>query len=167
MFDQKITARDIMTSPVYTVQPTDRVKRVIALLCTHRISGVPVVDRKGHLVGLISERDLLEAMYPKRRDLRQDRVSASSQGAPRVSLFEDLLVKDIMARHVITASPDADPLRLASTMALRNIRRIPIVEGKKLLGIVSQGDVYRAIFQTDPSMSHAPGQPRQPKRTDA
>lgn len=42
MFEQKITARDIMTSPVYTVQPTDRVKRVIALLCTHRISGVMV-----------------------------------------------------------------------------------------------------------------------------
>jgi predicted transcriptional regulator len=46
MFEQKITARDIMTSPVYTVQPSDRVKRVIALLCTHRISGVPVGDRK-------------------------------------------------------------------------------------------------------------------------
>jgi len=42
MFEQKITARDIMTSPVYTVQPTDRVKRVIALLCTHRIRGVMV-----------------------------------------------------------------------------------------------------------------------------
>jgi CBS domain-containing protein len=52
MFEQKITGRDIMTSPVYTVQPTDRVKRVIALLCTHRISGMPVVDRKDESRGL-------------------------------------------------------------------------------------------------------------------
>lgn len=164
MFEQKITARDIMTSPVYTVQPTDRVKRVIALLCTHRISGVPVIDRKGHLVGLVSERDLLEAMYPKRRELRQDRDRASSMGNARVSTFEGLLVKDIMARHIITAPPDADPLRLASTMALRKIRRIPIVDGKMLVGIVSQGDVYRAIFQTDPPMEHPPDQPRQGRR---
>lgn len=52
MFEQKITARDIMTSPVCTVQPTDRMKRVIALLCTHRISGMPVVDRKDESQGL-------------------------------------------------------------------------------------------------------------------
>jgi len=55
MFEQKITARDIMTSPVYTVQPTDRVKRVIALRCTHRISGMPVVDPKDESRGLPRE----------------------------------------------------------------------------------------------------------------
>jgi len=60
---QMTTVRDIMTSPVYTVRLSVRVKRVIALICTHRISGIPVVDIKGHLVGLISERDILEAMY--------------------------------------------------------------------------------------------------------
>jgi len=52
MFEQKITPRDIMTGAVCTVQPTDRVKRVIALLCTHRISGVPVGDRKSGSPGL-------------------------------------------------------------------------------------------------------------------
>jgi len=52
MFERKIAARDIMTSPVYTVQPTDRVKRVIALRCTHLISGMPVVDPKDESRGL-------------------------------------------------------------------------------------------------------------------
>jgi CBS domain-containing protein len=167
MLEQKFTARDIMTSPVYTVYPTDRVRRVIALLCTHRISGVPVIDRKGHLVGLISERDLLEAMYPKRQELRQDRDDDPSRSVARVSSFQNLRVKDIMARHVVTAPPDADPLRLASTMALRKIRRIPIVEGKKLVGIVSQGDVYRSIFQTGPSAADPPGERRPPRRIEA
>jgi predicted transcriptional regulator len=69
MFEQKITARDIMTSPVYTVQPTDRVKRVIALRCTHRISGMPVVDRKDESRGLPrNTRD--ERSISKRRPAR-------------------------------------------------------------------------------------------------
>lgn len=88
MFEWTITARDIMTSPVYTVRPTDRIKRAIALLCTHRISGVPVIDTKGHLVGLISEWDLLEAMYPKRRELRRKQGRASAPGPDRNPTFE-------------------------------------------------------------------------------
>ncbi len=156
-----MTARDIMTSPVYTVRPTDRVKRAVALLCTHRISGVPVVDTKGHLVGLISERDILEAMYPRRRELRQDRGRAPSDATGRGTNFERLLARDIMMHQVITAPPEADVLRLASMMALRQIRRIPIVQGRRLLGIVSQGDVYRAIFQGGPAGEQESAAPRQ------
>jgi CBS domain-containing protein len=159
-----ITARDIMTSPVYTVRPTDRVKRIIALLCTHRISGVPVVDAKGHLVGLISERDLLEAMYPRRRDLRQGRRPAPSGTTARDTHIDRLLARDIMIRQVITAPPETDALRLASIMALRGIRRIPIVQGNTLVGIVSQGDVYRAIFQSGAPREQGSDAPRQPRR---
>ncbi|MGH7429864.1 MAG: CBS domain-containing protein [Candidatus Methylomirabilaceae bacterium] len=159
-----MTARDIMTSPVYTIRPTDRVKRAIALLCTHRISGVPVVDGKGHLVGLISERDILEAMYPRHRELQRGRGRASSSATGRETKFERLLAKDIMMQQVITAPPEADVLRLASIMALRKIRRIPIVQGQKLLGIVSQGDVYRAIFQGGSPDEQEPEAPRQARR---
>lgn len=148
MFPKDLTAKEIMTTPVYTVRPTDPLKRVVALLCMHHISGVPVVDGKGHLVGLISERDVLQAMYPNRPELRQKRrgkpLKALEKGVRELGTLQ---AKDIMVREVITAPPDADPLRLASIMATRKIRRIPIVEGKKLVGIVSQGDVYRAIFQ--------------------
>jgi CBS domain-containing protein len=165
MISPLLTAREIMTTPVYTVRPSDRLRRVIALICTHRISGVPVIDGKGHLVGLISERDLLEAMYPRRRDLEQDRTRSEPA---RASRFDRLLAKDIMVREVITAPPEADALRLASIMALRKIRRIPIVEGKKLLGIVSQGDVYRAIFQSGPSIERdARGAPARSRRSRA
>jgi CBS domain-containing protein len=159
-----ITARDIMTSPVYTVRATDRVKRIIALLCTHRISGVPVVDGKGHLVGLISERDLLEAMYPRRRELRQARGRTSAETTGREANIDRLLARDIMIRQVITAPPETDALRLASMMALRKIRRIPIVQGGKLVGIVSQGDVYRAIFQSGPPGEQGSEAPRQSRR---
>lgn len=143
-----LTAKDIMTTPVYTVLPTDPIRKVAALICRHHISGVPVVDEQGHLVGIISERDILEAMYPDRPELRQRKpASPGKRMGRKVKDIGDLPAESIMIREVITAPPSADALRLVSLMALRKIRRIPIVEGKKLVGIVSQGDVYRSIFE--------------------
>jgi CBS domain-containing protein len=118
---------------------------VVGLLCKNRISGVPVVDGKGRLVGLISERDVLEAMYPDRPELRQRR--AGTPGARADREIASIASSEIMVGEVITAAPDTDILRLASLMAVNKIRRIPIVEEGRLVGIVSQGDVYRAIFE--------------------
>jgi len=143
------TARDIMTTSIHTVRPHDPLRKVVALICRYRISGVPVVDQDGYLVGIISERDVLQAMYPDHPELQQRKSRRpprkQARGDPRD--FGKLPAEAIMVRDVITAPPSADALRLASLMASRKIRRIPIVEGKKLVGIVSQGDVYRAIFQ--------------------
>lgn len=141
----RVTASEIMTSPVRTVRPADPVRKVIVLLCRHRISGVPVVDGKGRLVGLISERDILEAMYPDHPELRQHRPPLRLHEGVRE--IGSIPARQIMVQDVVTAPPDADILRLASVMAVRKIRRIPIVEGQRLVGIVSQGDVYRAIFE--------------------
>lgn len=160
----RVTASEIMTSPVRTVRPADPLRKVIALLCRHRISGVPVVDRKGHLVGLISERDILEAMYPDRLELRQRRLRLRLRAGVRE--IGSLPAREIMVRDVITAPPDADLLRLASLMAVRQIRRIPIVDGGRLLGIVSQGDVYRAIFERERRASEKEKRPAAAISTD-
>jgi len=63
-----------------------------------------------------------------------------------------------MSERMIVAPPDAEPWRLSSMMALRKISRIRIVEGGQLLGIVSQGDVHRAIFQSGPAMEQGSGE---------
>ncbi len=136
------TAAAIMTTTVHTVRPTDSLAKVVALLCRHRISGVPVVGETGYLVGLISERDVLEAMHPDRPELRQHRRRPRRAGGA----IESIRASEIMVRDVVTAAPGVDVLRLASLMAVKRIRRIPIVQDGRLVGIVSQGDVYRAIF---------------------
>lgn len=139
-----LEARDIMTRKVHTVSPADPIRKVIDTICTHKVSGVPVVDGKGQLVGLVSERDILYAMHPgSGRSPGKRSAGAKTKGEGNI---DGLLARDVMVVKVITGTPATDALRLASVMALRKIRRIPIVEGKKLVGIVSHGDVCRAIF---------------------
>jgi CBS domain-containing protein len=140
----KLEAKDIMTSRVHTVRPADPMWKVVDLICRHRVSGIPVLDGKGQLVGLISERDILHAMYPGPAGATG---KPSGKGAAaRLRNIDELRARDIMVVKVITATPETEALRLASIMALRKIRRIPIVSGRNLVGIVSHGDVYRAIF---------------------
>ena len=144
MVTSRRTAKDIMTSRVYTVRPADPLWKVIDGICRHRVSGVPVVDGKGHLIGLISERDILHAMYPGKVRVTGKSPGRRSMRGPRS--ISELLARDVMVTQVITAPPDTELLRLASIMALQKIRRIPIVVEEKLVGIVSHGDVHRAIF---------------------
>jgi len=146
MVTSRRMAKDIMSSPVYTVRPSDPLGKVVEMICRHRISGVPVVKGKGRLIGLISERDIIHAMYPGYVG-----IPGKPPGQQMVQGLRDvseLLAKDIMVTQVITADPDTDFLRLASIMALQKIRRIPIVEGEILVGIVSHGDVGRSIYGT-------------------
>jgi len=138
-------AQDVMSAKVWTIRPEDPVSKAVTLICRHRISGVPVVDKGGDLIGLISERDVLQAMYPDKPVLKARRGATRSSGGLRE--LKRLRAADIMVRDVVTAPPEADLLLLASLMATRKIRRIPIVRGRRLVGIVSQGDVYRGIFQ--------------------
>lgn len=152
---EALTAADFMTTPVHAVGPDDLVTRIVTLLCQHRISGIPVVSAKGLLLGLVSERDVLDAMLPGAAGLN-GKQTARGKG------FQDirrLRARDLMVRKLITATPETEPLRLASLMAIRKIRRIPIVEGKKLVGIVSHGDVYRAIFKSQPAVGSTQTKP--------
>jgi len=144
MVESRRTAKDIMTTPVHTVQSTDSLEKVIAVICRNYISGVPVVQGNKRLVGLISERDILHAMYSC--DSSGSKKGSAQPGKGKLRDISKLVAKDIMVEDVVTAHPDTEFLRLASIMALQKVRRIPIVEGETLVGIVCHGDVGRAIF---------------------
>jgi CBS-domain-containing membrane protein len=133
MIAGKLEAKDIMTRKVHTVRAADPIRKVIDTICRHRVSGVPVVDAKG-MLALHHVKKVAPGKGP------------GVKGAKSLRDVDTLLARDVMVVKVITGTPGTDALRLASVMALRKIRRIPIVEGRKLVGIVSHGDLYRAIF---------------------
>ena len=118
----QITVREIMTRDVITVPATMPVKEVAALLSDKRITGVPVVDEGGNVVGVLSEYDVI-----------------SRQGAT---------VGDIMSPQVISVTEDTDAEEVASLLTNRRIRRVPVLAGGKLAGIVSRSDLMRLFMTT-------------------
>jgi CBS domain-containing protein len=112
-------ARDIMTERVIAVSPQTPVKQLAKTLSQNHISGTPVVDKNGKVVGVVSERDLL-----------------GKKGTQ---------VKSIMSKKVFGVMEDTPVEDIASLMTLRNVKRVPVFRGQKLAGIVSRADLIRAI----------------------
>ena len=110
---------EIMTTDVITVREEAAVEDAARLLARHRISGLPVVNRSGALTGVVTEYDLLV-----------------KQGAT---------VAEIMTRGVISVSPETDAEEVAHLLANRRVRRVPVLDGGRLVGIVSRSDLVRQI----------------------
>ncbi|MDA8390944.1 MAG: CBS domain-containing protein [Gammaproteobacteria bacterium] len=140
--------KDVMTKTVKTARPKTRIRDVAIVMCFNRISGLPVVEEDGSLVGVISEKDVLRAMYPKVDEAL--RLAQTPHFEELESEYRDVLnlhVEDLMSHRVFTVAPGDAILRAVSVMFAHKIRRIPVAVGNKLEGILSIGDVHKAIFK--------------------
>lgn len=139
--------KDIMTTNVRTVTSNKKLGEVVSLMCVYRYSGIPVVD-DGKLVGTVSESDVLGKMFPKLEDLMDSMSSVDYEALMKqYGNVVNIQVKDVMTPTVITVKPDMHILQAASVMCGRKFRRIPVAVGNELVGMVSMGDVHKAIFQ--------------------
>ncbi len=141
-------ARDVMTSPVVTVKPTASVKDVARLFLERRISGVPVVDDQGELVGIVSEGDLVhrsEIATVQRRPWWLVLMAGDEGSAAEYIKAHAKKVADIMTRKVIASSPDAPLHEIAERLEKYGIKRLPIVRDGELVGIVSRANLVQAI----------------------
>jgi CBS domain-containing protein len=148
-------ARDLMVSPVVTVQPSASVKEVAKLLLEQGISAVPVVDDQGKLVGVVSEGDLLhrpEIGSERRRSWWLLGLTDEETLAAEYVKAHARKVADVMTRKVITAAPDASLHELATLMEANAIKRVPIVEDGRLVGIVSRANLVRALASAQPAL---------------
>ena len=145
---------EIMKTDVYSVKPDDPLTKVASIICGKKVSGVSVVNDDGELVGIISEKDLLRAMYPSYEEFHEYPIH-QMDFEKMEERYEDISkkkVEECMTKNVITVPPDTPILKLASLMIRQRIRRVPIVDGGKLVGIVSQGDIHQAIFRRECSL---------------
>lgn len=141
-----MNAADMMTRSVVTVRPDTGVSTLARLLLDNKISAVPVIDDQGHLVGIVSEGDLL------------GRPPAGSPRGWWLRLFDDqavcleelatarhLTAQDVMTRPVVSVSERAPLDVVASLMHRRKLKRLPVVRNGKLVGIVSRADLLDAL----------------------
>ena len=152
-------ARDVMVAPVITVKPTASVKEAAEMLVENRISGLPVVDDDGNLVGVVSEGDLLhrvEAGTDRRRSWWLQLITGDTRLASEYIGAHARKVADVMSRRVITALPDTPLSDIAIRMEKNAINRVPIVDSDgQLVGIVSRANLVQAIA-TAPRSAEAP-----------
>ena len=139
---------EIMTTGVKTAKQDTPVKEIANTMCFNKISGLPIVDDNDKIIGIVSEKDLLKRMFP-------DMDTIAKEGRPNFEEMEkgyadtlNLVAGDIMTRAVSAVTPDMPIMKAASMMCINQIRRIPVAENDKIVGIVSIGDVHKAIFQS-------------------
>jgi CBS domain-containing membrane protein len=146
---KRILVKDVMTKNVITVKKDTKVSELIEILSKNRISGVPVVDEKNRVVGIVSEADLLfTTKTGKIRGLRDflKRLIGEEYSTLATPLSGDLKVEDIMTSPVITASPDMDIEEASKILSEKRIKRLPVVdENGKLIGIITRHDLISAI----------------------
>ncbi len=149
--------QDIMNTQVKTAQRRTKVSDVAVLMCFNKISGVPVIEDDGRIVGVISEKDILYAMYPAMDEiLLGERYPSLEELELGYRDVLNLTVGDLMTVNVHTVAPNEPILRAASAMFLHHIRRIPVAANGRLVGIVSIGDVHKAIFKENFDEQFAP-----------
>jgi predicted transcriptional regulator len=147
----------IMSAAVKTVTPETKLIEVASLMCLYRYSGLPVVD-EGKLVGIVAEKDLLNRLFPSLDDLMEGMASIDLD--KMMNQYKDVLalqVADVMTRNPVTISPEMHVLRAATVMVRHKFRRIPVAEGSTLVGMLSLGDVHKAIFHANISSTLAAG----------
>jgi CBS-domain-containing membrane protein len=123
-------ARDVMTAPVVTVPPETSVSEIARLLIERRISAVPVVDRSGKILGIVSEGDLLrraETRTERRRPRWLEMLLDSSIRAADFAKAHGATAGDVMTREVIAVSPETDLAEIADVLERSRIKRVPVV----------------------------------------
>lgn len=117
---------ELMNKDVVTCHPTEKLNIILNKLELFKIAGMPVVD-KGKLVGMVSQSDIL-------RGLKNGTMS-------------ELSVADVMTTEVITVPPTESAVFVAKIMVEKHINRVPIMDNEKVVGIVTRGDIIKAVAE--------------------
>jgi len=149
-----------MTTEVLTLRPDDTLNKAAKKLALENVSGAPIVDNRNHLLGFVSENDILNVImkYQTRLD-RQDKevslleYSMDTENEPDEDLrqayeeISNIEMSSLMVHSVMSTTPDAPIIEVLRTMLNMGINRIPVLEKGVLVGIISRGDIIFALYK--------------------
>jgi len=141
-------ASDVMTSTVITVNPETPVEDVARLLVERQISGVPVVDAHNRVIGILTEGDLFrrhELGTERRRGRWLEMFTSNVTLASEYVRSHGRTAEEVMVRDVIAVTPDTPLERIADIFETERVKRVPVIEDGRLLGIVSRGNLLQAL----------------------
>lgn len=150
----ELKAKDIMTTDIVTVSKDAEVKEIAKLFSDKRIGGAPVVDDRGKVIGMVTDGDLImqdvKIHFPTYINLLDGFIILGS-----TKRFEEQLrkavgakVEDVMTEEVVSVDEDASIEDVATLMMERNVSRMPVIKEGKLVGLITRGDIVRAISRS-------------------
>lgn len=143
-------ARDVMTHSVVTIAPEATIREAIAKMIEHHISGLPVVDEDVGLVGILTEGDLMRRIEigteaPRRRWL--ELLLGPGAGADAYARAHGRHACDVMSADVVTVTRDTPIADVVRLMEEHSIKRVPVVDGKRVVGIISRANLVAALSE--------------------
>ncbi|HLY55315.1 MAG TPA: CBS domain-containing protein [Stellaceae bacterium] len=150
---------ELMTSPVVTIRPETSIAEAARLMLDRHVSGLPVVNAEGALVGILTEGDLIrrvELGTEPHRPRWVEFFGSTGRHAEEYVLTHGRKAGEIMTSEVVTIGEDASLTDAVSLMDKRHIKRLPVLAGGRVIGIVSRSDLVRALASLSPGASPAP-----------
>ncbi|MDD4307834.1 MAG: CBS domain-containing protein [Thermoplasmata archaeon] len=148
---------EVMTKKVITLKPSQTVAEAVNKLAEHHISGAPVMDETGKTVGILTEKDILNALKTSTKSIEMvypslsvvsvafvetDKIKETMEAFSEIS---NMKVSDIMVRDYVFAEKGTDLAKVVEIMGLRGINRVPVLDSGKLVGIVSRADIIKGL----------------------
>ncbi len=143
-----MTVADFMTRRVITVAPDAPLAEAAKLMLDHKISGLPVVDEAGHVVGIVSEHDLLRRRQAGEAEQRPHWLQVLSDAAPsagEMAQFRNRTVNDVMTPNPVTIAANSSLKEASRLIEARGFKRLPVVQRDRLVGIIARADLVRAL----------------------
>lgn len=145
-------AADVMTTNICVASPEAPIQDIAREMLGRRISGVPVVDDDDHVLGIVSEGDLVRRaeLGTDRRSWWLDMISSDRTLAGDYVKTHGRTARDVMSRPAIVVEESTGLAEIAKLLESKRIKRVPVVRDGKLVGIVSRADIVRALIATGP-----------------
>lgn len=148
-------ARDIMTPEVLTIDPDATVLQAVRIMLQHKVSGLPVVDTTGELLGIVSEGDFLRRAETNTERLRPrwlEFLMGPGQLADEYVHTHARKISDVMTRELVTVLEETTLDEVVNLMERHRIKRLPVMRGRRVVGIVSRANLMRALASMGPAM---------------
>jgi CBS domain-containing protein len=143
--------RDHMTKSVISVGRTANVAEIAALLKKHRITGVPVLDERNRLLGLVTHEELINIFIPHYLHLFDELAFLDDLGEIEAQTMAEIeptlfLAEDVMVTDLVTVTPETSVMKVAALMVNKKLVLVPVVDGeRRVVGIMSRNDVSSAL----------------------
>jgi len=141
-------AKDVMTSPVISVEPDESIWQAVRTMLQRHISGLPVIDKQGRLVGIVSEGDFLrraETGTQRRRARWLEFLIGPGRLADEYTRSHGRKISDIMTPDPLTVTEETSLDEVVRTMEKRRIKRLPVVRGNVVVGILTRANLVHAL----------------------